>query len=92
MTHSKIQSRLALTLETLVIVILFLVSAAGSRAAEEENAADQGGRVIYNLDCNEFFVGTFGPVVPETIDQWVDHHAALGITDLFVNGNAQRTN
>ena len=33
------------------------------------------GRVIYNLDCSEFFVGTFGPVVPETIDKFVDVHA-----------------
>ena len=50
------------------------------------------GRVIYNLDCSEFFVGTFGPIAPETIDKFVDTHAALGITDLFINVNAQRTN
>ena len=50
------------------------------------------GRVIYNLDCSEFFVGTFGPIVPETIDKFVDAHAALGITDLFINVNAKRTN
>ncbi len=50
------------------------------------------GRVIYNLDCSEFFVGTFGPIVPETIDKFVDTHAALGVTDLFVNVNAKRTN
>lgn len=50
------------------------------------------GRVIYNLDCSEFFVGTFGPAVPETIDQFVDAHAAVGVTDLFINVNAQRTN
>ena len=93
MTRVKIESRLSLTLETLIVlVILSLVSAADLRAAEKGNRADQAGRVIYNLDCNEYFVGTFGPVVPETIDKWVDHHAALGITDLFVNGNAQRTN
>ena len=49
-------------------------------------------KVIYNLDCTEFFVGTFGPVVPETIDKFVDDHAATGITDLFINVNAQRTN
>jgi len=49
-------------------------------------------RVIYNLDCTEFFVGTFGPIVPETIDKFVDEHAAVGITDLFINVNAQRTN
>ena len=50
------------------------------------------GRVIYNLDCSQFFIGTFGPIVPETIDKFVDTHAALGITDLFINVNAQRTN
>ena len=49
-------------------------------------------RVIYNLDGTEFFGGTFGAVVPETLDKWVDYHAALGITDLFVNVNAKRTN
>ena len=50
------------------------------------------GRVIYNLDCSEFFVGTFGPNTPATIDQFVAEHAAAGVTDLFVNVNAQRTN
>ncbi|MBI3922148.1 MAG: hypothetical protein HY318_12075, partial [Armatimonadetes bacterium] len=50
------------------------------------------GRVIYNLDCSEFYVGTFGPIAPETIDKFVDAHAALGITDLFINVNAQRVN
>lgn len=49
-------------------------------------------RVIYNLDCTEFFVGSFGPVVPKTIDKFVDDHAAVGVTDLFINVNAQRTN
>ena len=49
-------------------------------------------RVIYNLDCSEYFVGSFGPVVPETIDKFVDDHATAGITDLFINVNAQCTN
>ena len=48
--------------------------------------------VIYNLDLSEFFVGTFGPVVPETIDKFVDAHAADGVTDLFINVSGQRTN
>jgi hypothetical protein len=48
--------------------------------------------VFYNLDCTEFFVGTFGPVVPGTIDKFVDAHAAAGITHLLINVNAQRTN
>lgn len=49
------------------------------------------GRVIYNLDCSEFFINTFGPVSPETIDKFVDAHAAVGVTDLFINLNAQKT-
>ncbi len=48
-------------------------------------------QVIYNLDETEYFVGTFGPVVPETINKFVDEHTALGITDLFININSQRT-
>lgn len=55
-------------------------------------AQEDPGRVIYNLDCTEYFMGTFGPVVPETIDHFVDAHAAAGISDLFINVNAQRTN
>ncbi len=50
------------------------------------------GRVIYNLDCSEMFMGKFGPAVPETIDKFVDDHAAAGVTDLFINVNAQRVN
>jgi hypothetical protein len=56
------------------------------------------GRVIYNLDCSAFFEcmasfeGRLGPVAPETINRFVDEHAALGITDLLINVNAQRTN
>jgi hypothetical protein len=55
-------------------------------------AATSRGRVIYNLDCSEYFVNTFGPIVPETIDKFVNEHAAAGVTDLFINVNAQRTN
>jgi len=29
-------------------------------------ADEQRGRVIYNLDCTEYFMGTFDPIVPET--------------------------
>jgi hypothetical protein len=71
-----------------VVVIVVVSSLNVARAADSE----QRGRVIYNLDCSEFFVGTFGPVVPETIDKFVDAHDAAGITDLFINVNAQRTN
>ncbi len=62
------------------------------RATEQNDGRAPRGRVIYNLDASEFFVGTFGPPVPETIDEFVDSHAALGITDLFINVNAKRTN
>jgi len=74
------------------IVIGIGSSLNGLRAAETKGDDGRRGRVIYNLDCSEFFVGTFGPVVPETIDAFVDAHAAAGITDLFINVNAQRTN
>mgnify|MGYP002853937124 CR=1 FL=1 len=49
-------------------------------------------RVLYNLDATEFFVGTFGPAVPGTLDDWLDYHVDLGITHLLVNVNAKRTN
>ena len=62
-----------------------------AKAANGENEMDKG-RVIYNQDYSEFFVGTFGPIVPETIDAYVDSLAELGITDLFINVNCQRTN
>lgn len=87
---------------SLAILAGFLFLAFCDLAAAEEKAAktvkktpgiaDSDHRVIYNLDCTEFFVGSFGPVVPETIDQWVDEHAAAGVTDLFINVNAQRAN
>ena len=70
--------------------IIFCISGAG---VAQSNAGDGSrGRVIYNLDCTEFFVGTFGGIVPETIDTFVDAHVSAGITDLFVNVNAQRAN
>ena len=50
------------------------------------------GRVIFNQDYSEFFMGTFGPIAPETIDRYVDSLAEVGITDLFINVNCQRTN
>ena len=64
----------------------------GRAETEMSQAGVSRGRVIYNLDCSEYFVGTFGAVVPETIDAFVDDHAAVGVTDLFININAQRTN
>ncbi len=58
------------------IVVSIASSLDDARAAEAKGDSEQRGRVIYNLDRSEFFVGTFGPVVPETIDKWVDAHAA----------------
>ena len=86
--HSKGRGH---TLLATVVMLTMLVSCAGEAAAMTDDAA-RPGRVIYNLDCTQFFVGSFGPVVPETIDKFVDTHAALGITDLFINVNGQRTN
>ena len=74
------------------IVTVATMTSCTSGAEETTNHAERPGRVIYNLDCHEFFVDTFGPITPETIDKWVDTHAALGVTDLFINVNDQRTN
>ena len=68
------------------------ILAIASSTIHETMADEQCGRVIYNLDCTEYFVGTFGPIVPETIDKFVDAHVTAGISDLFINVNAQRTN
>lgn len=74
-------------------IVLALVSSVKAVEAAENGKDDVArGRVIYNLDASEFFFGTFGPAVPETIDKFVDTHAAAGVTDLFINVNAQRTN
>jgi hypothetical protein len=91
------------TLLAMTLVAPLATTAAGQRSASIEARHDKGekamskasvsrGRVIYNLDCSEYFVSTFGPIVPETIDGIVDDHAAVGVTDLFINVNAQRVN
>jgi hypothetical protein len=49
-------------------------------------------RLIYNMECTEFLIGTFGPVTPQNIDHFVDVRTALGMTELFINVNDQRTN
>ena len=81
-------------MEPLVFPIsgLTLLGAVAMLSSAGDATSAPRGRVIYNLDCSEFFVGTFGPPVPETIDAFVDAHAAAGVTDLFINVNAQRTN
>ena len=90
MTQSKTRRRMFLTTGSILISILS--SSMAANTAENNTGRPDRGRVIYNLDSTEFFVNTFGPVVPESIDKFVDSHAAAGITDLFVNVNAQRTN
>jgi hypothetical protein len=72
-------------------VAVLLLVASGSRLAASA-ASEPRLPVIYNLDCSELFMGKFGGAVPETIDTFVDDHAAAGVTDLFINVNAQRTN
>ncbi len=58
------------------LAALLILSVTDNARAETSEKTGPPIRVIYNLDCSEFFVGTFGPVVPETIDKWVDAHAA----------------
>ena len=90
MAHDSKASRVS---QVLGGIVLFTFSLFLCLSAAPTSAADhQHGRVIYNLDSTEFFVGTFGPVTPETIDTFVDQHAAAGVTDLLINVNAQRTN
>ena len=76
----------------LSFVAFMLILAVPSRSSALDTTIAPRGRVFYNLDCTEFFMGTFGPVVPETIDKFVDAHAAVGVTDWVVNVNSQRTN
>ena len=82
----KIQ-RPSLAAAITVLCVAWLLFAGGQAVA----ADGDGGHMIYNLDCTEFFMGSFGPPVPETIDKFVDAHAAAGVTHLFINGNAQCT-
>lgn len=77
---------------TILIIGCSLLGATATLSFADESTDVRRGRVIYNLDCSEFFVGTFGAPVPETMDAFVDAHADAGVTDLFVNVNAQRTN
>ncbi len=85
-------NKAATSMQSLVLLLAWSAGSMVSFGAEEQAASMGRGRVIYNLDCSEFFVGTFGDPVPETIDAFVDAHAAAGVTDLFINVNAQRTN
>ena len=89
MSQSNVTERVSLAARGMIIGLVGFLLATVAETYAGDNPRT---RVIYNLDCTEFFMGTFGPIMPETIDKWVDHHAALGVTDLFINGNAQRTN
>ena len=90
--QKKKSVRWLLSLVSAAMVPGMFCTLAPARAEEPKQTPRERGRVIYNLDCSEFFVGTFGPLVPETLDAFVDAHAAAGISDLFINVNAQRTN
>jgi hypothetical protein len=74
------------------LVALWVAWPCEAVAAESGGGEEKRGQVIYNLDCTQYFMGSFGPIVPETIDKFVEEHAAAGITDLWINVNAQRTN
>ncbi len=75
-----------------LVVVAFVLAIAGFSTFGMATDPGPPARVFYNLDCSEFFVGTFGPPNPTTIDLFVDAHAAAGVTDLLINVNAQRTN
>ena len=81
-----------LSIRVLTPAVLLTASATWICLAAPGEKSEPRVPVIYNLDCSEFFIGKFGPVAPETIDKFVDDHAALGVTDLFINVNAQRVN
>ena len=74
------------------LVAVPVVAPGEAVAADSGGGEEKRGQVIYNLDCTQYFMGSFGPIVPETIDKFVEEHAAAGITDLWINVNAQRTN
>ncbi len=74
------------------LAALMTLSAADTGRAEASKKTGAPMHLIYNIEYVEFFNGTFGPPTPENIDRFVDVRAALGVTDLFVNVNCQRTN
>lgn len=61
-------------------------------AALTLGAAERPRPLLFNLDASEFFVGSFGPVEPATIDRYVAGLGATSVSDLFVCVNMQRTN
>jgi hypothetical protein len=61
-------------------------------AAGLAGAADQKRPLIFNLDASEFFVETFGPVEPKTIDKYLATFKGTAVTDFFVCVNMQRAN
>jgi hypothetical protein len=75
-----------------IVTILAGLATANAASPDRETTGSARRPVLYNLDCSEFFVGTFGPVVPATIDKFVDSHARAGVSHLLINVNAQRVN
>ncbi len=73
-------------------MIAFRLIALSALAALTGGAADPKRPLIFNLDASEFFVGSFGPVVPKTIDDYVATLAGTAVSDLFVCVNMQRAN
>jgi hypothetical protein len=76
----------------LIATVIALIFPATQGVAQMNDDSPKRGRVIYNLDCSQFFTGTLGSVNAEGIDKFVDTYAAVGVTDLFINVNAQKTN
>lgn len=71
-------------------ITLFVL--AGAVAGAQEQRAASSKRLIFNQDNSEFFIGSFGPVRPETVDSYIKSIAGKAVTDLFICVNAQRTN
>lgn len=74
------------------IIALVVAQSLSVNLAISQTASAASRPVIFNLDASEFFVETFGPVVPKTIDKYVKTMSGTGVTDLFVCVNMQRTN
>ena len=48
------------------VTVVVRILAIASSTIHETMADGQRGRVIHNLDCTKYFMGTFDPIVPET--------------------------
>ena len=79
---------------TVVVLLVGVSGLLSEEMAQVGNTGKKGQRVpvIFNQDESEFFVGTFGPIAPKTLDAYVESLSGKAITDLFINVNSQRTN